>query len=189
MILLVGSAAVGIWWPLTLVIIDNPVSALWWVPLGFFLTGLSFAILQFVYDLIIGMPLALLTTWLLKEEAAGIGGVVLPPLTEGATHVPYEERLREDSEEEEQPPVEEEVPAVAEEEAPEAAEEEQPPVEEEVPAVAEEEAPEAAEEEQPSVTKSAPPPQPRGPVCPNCGYHDGSDRTSCPHCGMPLEPP
>lgn len=69
MILLVGSAAVGIWWPLTLVIIDNPVSLLWWVPLGFFLTGLSFAIAQFVYDLIIGWPLTLLCTWLLKEEA------------------------------------------------------------------------------------------------------------------------
>ena len=69
MILLVGSAATGIWWPLTLVIIDNPVSVLWWVPLGFFLTGLSFAIAQFIYDLIIGMPFALLTSWLIGEEA------------------------------------------------------------------------------------------------------------------------
>jgi uncharacterized RDD family membrane protein YckC/RNA polymerase subunit RPABC4/transcription elongation factor Spt4 len=31
--------------------------------------------------------------------------------------------------------------------------------------------------------------QPREPVCPNCGYHDGGDRTSCPHCGMPLTRP
>jgi len=71
MILLVGSAAVGIWWPLTRVIIDNPVSGLWYVPVGFLVTGLSFKIAEFVYDLIIGMPLALLITWLLKlkEEA------------------------------------------------------------------------------------------------------------------------
>jgi len=92
------------------------------------------------------------------QEAAGIGGVVLSPLTERATHVPYEERLREDSEEEEQPPVEEE-------------------------------APEAAEEEQPSATTPAAPPQPRGPMCPNCGYHDDGGRTSCPSCGFPLAPP
>ena len=71
MILLVGSAAVGIWWPLTRAIIDNPVSGLWYVPVGFLVTGLSFKIAEFVYDLIIGMPLALLITWLLKlkEEA------------------------------------------------------------------------------------------------------------------------
>ena len=25
-------------------------------------------------------------------------------------------------------------------------------------------------------------------VCPNCGHEEPSDRTSCPHCGMPLEP-
>ncbi len=68
MILMIGGAATGIWWPLTLVIIDNPVSALWWVPLGFFLTGLSFAFLGFIYDLIIGMPLGMLTGWLLKRE-------------------------------------------------------------------------------------------------------------------------
>jgi len=66
-ILLVAAAATGIWWPLTLVIIDNPVSLLWWGPLGFVLTGLSFAIASFVYDLIIGMPLAMLTSWLLRE--------------------------------------------------------------------------------------------------------------------------
>ena len=60
---------------------------------------------------------------------------------------------------------------------------------EEVPAVVEEQEPEAAEEEQPSATEPAAPPQPRGLVCPNCGYHDGGDKTSCPHCGMPLIPP
>ena len=60
---------------------------------------------------------------------------------------------------------------------------------EEVPAVVEEEEPEAAEEEQLSATEPAAPPQPRGLVCPNCGYHDGGDKTSCPHCGMPLTPP
>lgn len=69
MILLVGSAATGIWWPLTVVIIDNPVSVLWWVPLGFLLTSLSWAIARFIYGLIIGMPLVMLTSWLLGEEA------------------------------------------------------------------------------------------------------------------------
>jgi len=67
MILLIGSAVVGIWWPLTLAIIDKPVGALWYVPLGFFFTGLSFAIAGFVYNLVIGMPLALLTRLLLKR--------------------------------------------------------------------------------------------------------------------------
>jgi hypothetical protein len=71
MILLIGSAAIGIWWPLTLAIIDKPVGALWYVPLGFFFTGLSFAIAGFIYDLVIGMPLALLTRWLLKEATWG----------------------------------------------------------------------------------------------------------------------
>ena len=104
------------------------------------------------------------------QEAAPIAGIVLPPLAERATHVPYEERLREDSAAE--------VPPVAEEEA---AEEEQPPVEEG--------APEVAEEEQPSATTPTAPAQPPGPVCPNCGYHDDGGRTSCPHCGMPLAPP
>jgi len=68
-ILLFAGAATGIWWPLTLVIIDNPVSLLWWGPLGFLLTGLVFAITRFVYELIIAMPLVLLTSWLLREEA------------------------------------------------------------------------------------------------------------------------
>ena len=71
MILLIGSAAVGIWWPLTRVIMDNPVSVLWCVPLGFIFTGLSFAIAGFIYDLVIGMPLALLVKLLVKEETWG----------------------------------------------------------------------------------------------------------------------
>lgn len=68
MVLLVGGAATGIWWPLTLAIIDNPVSVLWFVPLGFLFTGISFGIARFVYDLVIGMPMAMLTTWLLGDE-------------------------------------------------------------------------------------------------------------------------
>ena len=71
MILLVGSAAVGIWWPLTLAIIDKPVSVLWYVPLGFFFTGLSFGIALFVYSLVIGMPFALLTSWLMEGATRG----------------------------------------------------------------------------------------------------------------------
>lgn len=30
---------------------------------------------------------------------------------------------------------------------------------------------------------------PRMLVCPNCGHHEASDRTSCPHCGMSLMAP
>jgi len=30
--------------------------------------------------------------------------------------------------------------------------------------------------------------QPRVLVCPNCGYPEAGDRTSCPHCGIPLVP-
>ena len=68
MILLVGSAATGIWWPLTLVIIDNPISILWFVPLGMVFTMLSFYIATFVYSLVIGLPLALVTRLLLGDE-------------------------------------------------------------------------------------------------------------------------
>ena len=68
MILMVGSAATGIWWPLTKVILDNPVSAIWWVPIGMILTSIAFAIIRFIYDLVIGFPFAFLTTWLMKER-------------------------------------------------------------------------------------------------------------------------
>lgn len=65
---LIVSAATGIWWPLTQAIIANPVSALWFIPLGFLLTGLSFKIITFVYDLVIAMPLTMLAAWLLGDE-------------------------------------------------------------------------------------------------------------------------
>lgn len=67
LILLIGSVAVVIWWPMTLAIVDKPVSVLWLVPLGFLVTGICFGLAEFVFDLVIGMPLSMLVGWLMKD--------------------------------------------------------------------------------------------------------------------------
>jgi uncharacterized paraquat-inducible protein A len=40
-------------------------------------------------------------------------------------------------------------------------------------------------EKEPAGTLAAPA-QPRVLVCPNCGYPQAADRTSCPYCDVPL---
>lgn len=67
-IALFGGAAVGIWWPLTQIIIDGPVNLLWAIPLGFFATGIAFWLAGLVYNIVIGFPLAIVTTWLLEGK-------------------------------------------------------------------------------------------------------------------------
>jgi uncharacterized RDD family membrane protein YckC len=54
-----------------------------------------------------------------------------------------------------------------------------------------EEAPEEPAAETPQQPAPRPPAaaQPRERVCPNCRHRETGDRTSCPHCGMPLAPP
>ena len=64
------SLATGIWWPLIQVIIDDPVSAIWIIPIGFFLTALSAMILRFIYGLllaVVAIPGGALTMWLLRD--------------------------------------------------------------------------------------------------------------------------
>lgn len=68
------SLATGIWWPLTQVIIDDPVSAIWIIPIGFFITGLSAMILRFIYGLllmVVAIPGGALTMWLLRDADGG----------------------------------------------------------------------------------------------------------------------
>ncbi len=64
------SLATGIWWPLIQVIIDNPVSVIWIVPLGLLITALSATILRLIYGLllaVVAIPGGALTMWLLRD--------------------------------------------------------------------------------------------------------------------------
>lgn len=68
LILLWISTAIGIWWPIGQSVWDDPIGVIWLVPVGFLVMAFSWWIAQFVYDLIIGMPLVALTSWLLRDE-------------------------------------------------------------------------------------------------------------------------
>lgn len=62
-----GGIITGIWIPLAKTIADNPVSAIWWIPLGFLLSGFAAAIGMFVNEIVIGIVIGIpmfLFTWI-----------------------------------------------------------------------------------------------------------------------------
>ena len=49
---------VEVYWPILGIILDNPVSALWALPLGFFIGAVAFVVQTFILDLLFALPMA-----------------------------------------------------------------------------------------------------------------------------------
>jgi hypothetical protein len=60
--LLIAGLVWGVWVPVGLAVWERPLSILWWVPVGFILSGIASAIFLLVYNIIIAGPLVIAAT-------------------------------------------------------------------------------------------------------------------------------
>jgi len=70
MLLLFIAVFIGTWIQIGGLIWESPWRAIYLIPVGFIVIGFLYWLSQFLYDLLIGMPLALICSLLLKDEIA-----------------------------------------------------------------------------------------------------------------------